>query len=115
MSAAAATVGRVDDWRPPINPWVIALAVTLATFMEVLDTSIANVALPHIAGSLSAGQDESTWVLTSYLVSNAIVLPLSGWLSSFIGRKNFYMGCVALFTVSSILCGLAPSLGMLIF
>ena len=82
--------------------------------MEVLDTSIANVALPHIAGSLSAGQDESTWVLTSYLVSNAIVLPLSGWLSSIIGRKNFYMGCVALFTVSSFLCGLAPNLATLI-
>ncbi len=82
-------------------PWIIAITVTLATFMEVLDTSIANVALPHIAGSLSAGQDESTWVLTSYLVSNAIVLPLSGWLSSIMGRKNFYMGCVALFTVSS--------------
>jgi MFS transporter, DHA2 family, multidrug resistance protein len=114
MSAAAATVGKVDDWRPPINPWVIALAVTLATFMEVLDTSIANVALPHIAGSLSAGQDESTWVLTSYLVSNAIVLPLSGWLSSIMGRKNFYMSCVALFTVSSFLCGLAPNLTVLI-
>jgi len=82
--------------------------------MEVLDTSIANVALPHIAGSLSAGQDESTWVLTSYLVSNAIVLPLSGWLSSIMGRKNFYMSCVALFTVSSFLCGLAPNLAMLI-
>jgi MFS transporter, DHA2 family, multidrug resistance protein len=86
----------------------------LATFMEVLDTSIANVALPHIAGSLSAGQDESTWVLTSYLVSNAIVLPLSGWLSSIVGRKNFYMGCVALFTISSFLCGLAPNLATLI-
>src|ERR1700760_2479350 len=97
-----------------INPWVIAVTVTLATFMEVLDTSIANVALPHIAGNLSAGQDESTWVLTSYLVSNAIVLPLSGWFSSVIGRKRFYMGCVALFTVSSFLCGLAPSLGMLV-
>jgi len=82
--------------------------------MEVLDTSIANVALPHIAGSLSAGQDESTWVLTSYLVSNAIVLPLSGWLSSIIGRKNFYMGCVALFTISSFMCGLAPNLAVLI-
>jgi DHA2 family multidrug resistance protein len=97
-----------------INPWVIAVTVTLATFMEVLDTSIANVALPHIAGNLSAGQDESTWVLTSYLVSNAIVLPLSGWLSSLIGRKRFYMSCVALFTVSSFLCGLAPSLGVLV-
>ena len=97
-----------------INPWVIAVTVTLATFMEVLDTSIANVALPHIAGNLSAGQDESTWVLTSYLVSNAIVLPLSGWFSSLVGRKRFYMSCVALFTVSSFLCGLAPSLGMLV-
>jgi MFS transporter, DHA2 family, multidrug resistance protein len=97
-----------------INPWVIAVTVTLATFMEVLDTSIANVALPHISGNLSAGADESTWVLTSYLVSNAIVLPLSGWLSSLIGRKRFYMSCVALFTVSSFLCGLAPSLGVLV-
>ena len=105
---------KPDAWRPAVNPWIIALAVTLATFMEVLDTSIANVALPHIAGSLSAGQDESTWVLTSYLVSNAIVLPLSGWLSSIVGRKNFYMGCVALFTISSFLCGLAPNLAMLI-
>jgi DHA2 family multidrug resistance protein len=98
-----------------INPWVIAVTVTLATFMEVLDTSIANVSLPHIAGNLSAGVDESTWVLTSYLVSNAVVLPLSGWFSSLIGRKRFYMLCVALFTVSSFLCGLAPSLGMLVF
>src|SRR5947209_10023909 len=76
--------------------------------------ALPNVALPHIAGSLSAGQDESTWVLTSYLVSNAIVLPLSGWLSSIVGRKNFYMGCVALFTISSFLCGLAPNLAVLI-
>jgi DHA2 family multidrug resistance protein len=114
MSAGAATMDQADAWRPAVNPWIIALAVTLATFMEVLDTSIANVALPHIAGSLSAGQDESTWVLTSYLVSNAIVLPLSGWLSSIIGRKNFYMGCVALFTISSFLCGLAPNLATLI-
>ena len=97
-----------------INPWVIAVTVTLATFMEVLDTSIANVALPHIAGNLSAAEDESTWVLTSYLVSNAIILPLSGWFSGLIGRKRFYMLCVALFTVSSFLCGLAPSLGVLV-
>jgi MFS transporter, DHA2 family, multidrug resistance protein len=97
-----------------INPWVIAVTVTLATFMEVLDTSIANVALPHISGNLSASADESTWVLTSYLVSNAVVLPLSGWLSGLIGRKRFYMACVALFTVSSFLCGLAPSLGVLV-
>jgi DHA2 family multidrug resistance protein len=114
MSAATATLDNAEAWRPAVNPWIIALAVTLATFMEVLDTSIANVALPHIAGSLSAGQDESTWILTSYLVSNAIVLPLSGWLSSIIGRKNFYMGCVALFTVSSFMCGLAPNLATLI-
>src|SRR6516164_8740051 len=97
-----------------INPWVIAITVTLATFMEVLDTSIANVALPHIAGNLSASADESTWVLTSYLVSNAIILPLSGWLSSVVGRKRFYMTCVAIFTVSSFLCGFAASLGMLV-
>lgn len=114
MSSAATTMDNADAWRPAINPWVIALTVTLATFMEVLDTSIANVALPHIAGGLSAGVDESTWILTSYLVSNAIVLPLSGWLSSIMGRKNFYMGCVALFTISSFLCGLAPNLSILI-
>ena len=114
MGAAAITMNGAAEWRPAVNPWIIALTVTLATFMEVLDTSIANVALPHIAGSLSAGTDESTWVLTSYLVSNAIVLPLSGWLSSIVGRKHFYMGCVALFTVSSFLCGLAPNLATLI-
>jgi MFS transporter, DHA2 family, multidrug resistance protein len=101
--------------RPRVNPWVIALTVTLATFMEVLDTSVANVSLPHIAGSLSASNDEATWILTSYLVSNAIVLPMSGWFSGLIGRKNFYMACVTLFTISSFLCGLAPSLSMLIF
>ncbi len=96
------------EWRPRHNPWAIALTVTLATFMEVLDTSIANVALPHIAGSLGASQEEATWVLTSYLVSSAIVLPISGWISNRIGRKRFYMTCVALFTVCSMLCGLAP-------
>src|SRR6267142_1504533 len=115
MSSAALTADGAALPRPAINPWIIAMAVTLATFMEVLDTSIANVSLPHIAGSLSAGTDESTWVLTSYLVSNAIVLPLSGWISSIIGRKRFYMSCVAIFTISSLLCGLAPNLGMLIF
>src|SRR5437867_10709700 len=97
-----------------INPWVIALTLTLATFMEVLDTSIANVALPHIAGNLSVATDESTWVLTSYLVSNAIILPLSGWFSGLLGRQRCYMLCVALFTVSSFLCGLAPSLSVLV-
>src|SRR5712692_4958992 len=115
MSSAALTADGAGLPRPAVNPWIIALAVTLATFMEVLDTSIANVSLPHIAGSLSAGTDESTWVLTSYLVSNAVVLPLSGWISSISGRKRFYMSCVAIFTVSSLLCGLAPNLGMLIF
>jgi DHA2 family multidrug resistance protein len=100
--------------RPVFNPWIIALTVTMATFMEVLDTSIANVALPHIAGSLSVSTNESTWVLTSYLVSNAVVLPLSGWLSSVIGRKRFYMTCVLLFTISSALCGMATSLPQLI-
>src|SRR5256886_5192718 len=98
-----------------INPWFIAITVTLATFMELLDTAIANVALPHIAGGLAVGADESTWVLTSYLVSNAVVLPLSAWLSRLFGRKRYYMICVALFTVSSLLCGFAPSLGLLIF
>jgi DHA2 family multidrug resistance protein len=99
---------------PKFNPWVIAMTVTLATFMEVLDTSIANVALPHIAGNLGATADESTWVQTSYLVSNAIILPMSGWLSTQLGRKRFYMTCVVLFTISSMLCGLATSLPMLI-
>jgi MFS transporter, DHA2 family, multidrug resistance protein len=100
---------------PKVNPWLIAVVVSVATFMEVLDTSIANVSLNHIAGSMSASQDESTWVLTSYLVSNAIVLPISGWLATVVGRKRFYMLCVAIFTCSSLLCGLAPSLGWLIF
>ncbi|WP_394847651.1 DHA2 family efflux MFS transporter permease subunit [Pendulispora brunnea] len=111
----SATPEEAGGFHPGHNPWGIALTVTLATFMEVLDTSIANVALPHVAGGLSATNEESTWVLTSYLVSNAIVLPISGWLASRIGRKRFYMICVTLFTVSSFLCGMAPSLGMLIF
>ncbi len=113
MATATLTMD-VAAWRPRHNPWLIALTVTLATFMEVLDTSIANVALPHIAGSLGASADESTWVLTSYLVSNAIILPISAWLATRMGRKRFYMTCVALFASSSFLCGLAPSLGMLI-
>ncbi len=96
------------------NPWLVTIAVTLATFMEVLDISVANVALPHIAGNLSASVEDATWILTSYLVSNAIVLPLSGWASSVLGRKRFYLGCVVVFSVSSLLCGLAPSLETLI-
>jgi len=103
-----------QGWRPRHNPYLIAITVTLATFMEVLDTSIANVSLPHIAGSLGATYDEATWVLTSYLVSAAIVLPVSGWLSTVMGRKRFYMTCVVLFTACSFLCGIAPSLPFLI-
>jgi len=96
------------------NPWLIAVTVSMATFMEVMDTSIANVALRHIAGSVGADQSEATWVLTSYLVSNAIVVPISGWLASVMGRKRFYMSCVTLFTISSFLCGLAPTLSILL-
>jgi DHA2 family multidrug resistance protein len=106
--------GQGAKVKPPVNHWFVALTVTLATFMEVLDTSIANVALPHISGSLSAGRSQSTWVLTSYLVANAIVLPLSGWLIGMFGRKRFYMTCVVVFMVSSALCGAAPSLELLI-
>jgi DHA2 family multidrug resistance protein len=101
-------------WKPKHNPWLIALTVTIATFMEVLDTSIANVALPHIAGSVGASQEEATWVLTSYLVSSAVILPISGWLSDRFGRKRFYMVCVVMFTACSLLCGLAPTLPALI-
>jgi MFS transporter, DHA2 family, multidrug resistance protein len=104
-----------EPWVPKFNPWLIAVVVSLAAFMEVLDTSIANVALPYMAGSLGASNDQSTWVLTSYLVSNAIVLPISGWFSSALGRKRFFMSCLAIFTVSSLLCGIAPSLGAIIF
>jgi len=102
-------------WRPRVNPWIVALTVTLATFMEVLDSSIANVALPHIAGGLGATQDEATWVLTAYLVANAVILPAGAYMTTFIGRKKFYMICVALFGISSALCGLAPTLPLLVF
>jgi DHA2 family multidrug resistance protein len=105
----------VSNGRQGVSPYVIAMVVMLTTFMEVLDTSVANVALPHIAGSLSATLDESTWVLTSYLVANAVVLPMSGWFSSLLGRKRFYLTCVLVFTVSSFLCAVAPTLGWLIF
>ena len=100
--------------RKPINPWVIALTVTLATFMELLDTSIANVSLPYIAGGLGRSYDEVTWILTTYLVANAVVLPMSAWLSRVFGRKNYYMACVALFTITSFLCGIAPTLGIML-
>jgi DHA2 family multidrug resistance protein len=101
-------------WKPRVNPWLIAMTVALAAFMEVLDTSIANVALPHIAGTLGASTNEGTWVLTSYLVANAIVLPLGGWASSLMGRRNFFVFCIVVFTVASFLCGAAPTLPMLL-
>ena len=103
-----------EPWQPKANIWVIGVVVALAAFMEVLDTSIANVALPYMAGNLGASNDESTWVLTSYLVSNAIVLPISGWFATVFGRKRFFMMCLVIFTVSSLLCGIAPSLGAII-
>jgi DHA2 family multidrug resistance protein len=102
------------DWRPSVSPWIVAGSVMLATFMEVLDTTIVAVSLPHMAGNLSSTNEEATWVLTSYLVSNAIVLPASGWLASYFGRKRLLLGCVALFTISSFLCGIAPSMGFLV-
>jgi len=113
MSTAALTIDQ-DVWRPKYNPWLIAVVVALAAFMEVLDTSIANVALPYMAGNLGASNDQSTWVLTSYLVSNAIILPISGWIAGAIGRKRFFMACLSVFTVSSLFCGIAPSLGLLL-
>ncbi|WP_047490114.1 DHA2 family efflux MFS transporter permease subunit [Terriglobus sp. TAA 43] len=112
--AATTTTHHEAVWKPKHNPWLVAMTVTIATFMEVLDTSIANVALPHIAGSVGASQDEATWVLTSYLVASAVILPISGWISNRIGRKRFYMMCVVMFTACSLLCGLAPTLPFLI-
>jgi MFS transporter, DHA2 family, multidrug resistance protein len=113
MTTAALTLDQ-DIWRPRYNPWLIAVVVALAAFMEVLDTSIANVALPYMAGNLGASNDQSTWVLTSYLVSNAIILPMTGWLAGALGRKRFFMSCLGIFTISSLLCGFAPSLGFLL-
>jgi DHA2 family multidrug resistance protein len=104
-----------QEWRPSVNPWIVAASVMLATFMEVLDTSVANVALPHISGNLSATNDEATWVLTSYLVSNAIILPATNWLARYFGRKRFLITCIVIFTLASALCGAATSLPMLIF
>ncbi|MGB8259479.1 MAG: DHA2 family efflux MFS transporter permease subunit [Terracidiphilus sp.] len=101
-------------WKPRVNPWLIAMTVALAAFMEVLDTSIANVALPHIAGTLGASTNQGTWVLTSYLVANAIVLPLGAWASSVFGRRNFFLICIVIFTIASFLCGAAPTLPMLL-
>ena len=114
MPEAPANSNYEDGWCPVGAPWMVAISVMLATFMEVLDSTVVNVSLPHIAGSLAADVDQSTWVLTSYLVSNAIVLPATGWLSSIFGRKRYYMASVIIFVVSSFLCGLAPSLMTLI-
>src|SRR5215470_4379776 len=115
MASEQATAESLPTTRSEVNPWLIAVVVSLAAFMEVLDTSIANVALPHIAGDLGASFDESTWVLTSYLVSNAIILPVSGWFVGIFGRKRFFMLCILIFTVSSLFCGVAWSLGFLLF
>ncbi len=114
MSTAQAINVEEAVWKPAVNPWIIGVVVSLAAFTEVLDTSIANVALPHIAGNLGASNDESTWVLTSYLAANAIVLPITGWLTQVFGRKRFFMLCIAMFTASSFFCGIAPSLGLLL-
>lgn len=103
-----------DSWKPASNPWLVALTVTLAVFMEVLDSTIVNVALPHVAGSLSSSYDESTWVLTSYLVANGIVLPISAFLSRYFGRKNYFLLCIVMFTLCSFLCGIATELWQLI-
>ena len=111
---ADSSAQTAERWRPSHNPWLIAVAVMAATFMEVLDTSVANVALPHIAGNLSATTEESTWVLTSYLVSNAIVLPITGWLGLYFGRKRLLISCIFIFTLASVLCGMAPDLGFLV-
>jgi MFS transporter, DHA2 family, multidrug resistance protein len=116
MSAAAQTwAAEQVVWQPKVNPWVIGVTVSMAAFVEVLDTSVANVALPYIAGGLGASYDDSTWVLTSYLAANAIILPISGWLAEIIGRKRYFMFSLFVFTLSSLLCGLAPSLPILLF
>jgi DHA2 family multidrug resistance protein len=106
--------GTDSEWRPAANPWLIATVVTLAAFMEVLDTTIVNVALPHIAGTLSSSYDEATWALTSYLVANSIVLPISGFLGRVLGRKRYFVICIVAFTVCSFLCGISENLGELI-
>ena len=113
-TTTVAGAGGISLSRSAFSPWLIAISVMLATFMEVLDTSIASVALPHIAGSLSATNDEATWVLTSYLVANAVVLPASPWFSRKFGRKRFLISCIVIFTVSSFACGAATSLGMIL-
>src|ERR1700741_5089057 len=116
MGTATPTIDQSHSRAPiDVTPWLVAIAVMSSTFMEVLDTTVVNVSLPHIAGSLSASNDEATWTLTSYLVANAIVLPLTGWLAGRFGRKRLLLLSVAGFTGASVMCGLAPSLGFLIF
>jgi len=114
-AGSAASVGTMASDPPVINPWIIAITVMLSTFMEVLDTTVVNVSLPHIAGNLSASVDEATWALTSYLVANAIILPITGWLANYFGRKRLLLAAVTGFTAASFLCGLAPSLSVLVF
>src|SRR6201982_2896869 len=114
MAVSSTESSPAGEWRPDANPWLIALAAMPATFMEVLDPSVANVSLNHIAGNLSASTNEATWVLTSYLVSNAVILPATGWLGRYFGRKRFLLTCIGIFTVASALCGLASSLRFLI-
>ncbi|MBO7073138.1 MAG: MFS transporter, partial [Acetobacter sp.] len=112
------TVSSLDDvngWKPKHNAWIVAFVVTMAAFMEILDTTIVNVSLPHIAGSLSSTYDDATWALTSYLAANGVVLTISGWLSKVFGRKRYFMICLIMFTVTSFLCGMSTSLGSLVF
>src|SRR6202521_3305591 len=114
QTASLQKPGNTQGDPPAINPWFIAVTVTIAAFMELLDTSIANVALPYIGGGLGRSYDEVTWILTTYLVANAVVLPMTAWLSRLLGRKTYYLLCVILFTISSLFCGLAPSLGFML-
>jgi DHA2 family multidrug resistance protein len=117
MSGRAGKAADRDEdknWKPRANPWLIAVCVTLAAFMEILDTTIVNVSLPHIAGSVSVSYDDATWALTSYLVANGIVLTISGWLGRLLGRKRYFMICIAGFTICSFLCGTSQSLGELV-
>src|SRR5271170_3130141 len=108
-NASAASVPDGAIGRPPLNPWIVAVAVVIPTFMEVLDTTIANVALRYIAGGLSSAVSNSEWVITSYLAANAIILPISGWLGSRLGRRNYFLLSIAIFTLASAMCGMATS------
>src|SRR5262245_28000928 len=112
--AALQPVSPPEPWRPSVNPWLIPVVVAMDALMDVIEPRIGNLALPYMAGNLVASHDESTWVLTSYLVSTAIVLPISGWFAGMLGHKRFFLICLAIFTLSSLLCGIAPSLGALI-